>query len=63
MALNVRFAEMWDLVAIRDFGRRIVVAFYESIGLPEYGEAQVTQYWESSGQVSAIAEGACHRRR
>ena len=57
MALRVRFAEMSDLVAVRAFGRRIVVAFYESIGLPEYGEAQVTQYWESNGQENAIAEG------
>lgn len=57
MAFSVRFAEMSDLVAVRDFGRRIVVAFYESIGLPKYGEAVVTQYWESSVQEDAIAEG------
>jgi ribosomal protein S18 acetylase RimI-like enzyme len=57
MALSVRFAEISDLGAIRDFGRRIVVPFYESIGLPEYGEAVVAQYWESSVQENAIAEG------
>jgi hypothetical protein len=52
MALRVRFAEMSDLVAIRDFGRRIVVAFYESIGLPKYGEAQVTQSYQKNGIVA-----------
>ena len=57
MALRVRLAEMSDLVAIRDFGRRVVVGFYESIGLHDYGEAVVTQYWESSAQEDAIAEG------
>jgi GNAT superfamily N-acetyltransferase len=57
MALSVRLAEMSDLVAVRDFGRRVVVGFYKSIGLPEYGEAVVAQYWESSAQENAIAEG------
>ena len=38
MAVEVRFAEMSDLVAVRDFGRRVVLAFYESIGLREYGQ-------------------------
>lgn len=57
MALRVRLAEMSDLVAVRDFGRRVVVGFYESIGLPEYGEAVVTRYWESNAQEDAIEEG------
>ena len=56
MAVEVRFAEMSDLVAVRDFGRRVVLAFYESIGLREYGQTVVTQYWESRAQESAIAD-------
>jgi len=57
MAVTVRFAEMSDMVAVRDFGRRIVVAFYRSIGLGEYGAAVVTRYWESSAQEKAIGDG------
>jgi ribosomal protein S18 acetylase RimI-like enzyme len=56
MAVEVRFAEMSDLVAVRDFGRRVVLAFYESIGLREYGQTVVTQYWESRAQENAIAD-------
>ena len=57
MALRVRLAELSDLVAVRDFGRRVVVTYYESIGLTKYGEAIVTQYWDSSVQEVAIADG------
>jgi len=57
MALRVRLAELSDLVSVRDFGRRVVAGFYDSIGLHEYGDAVVTQYWESSAQEDAIAEG------
>ena len=56
MAVEVRFAEMSDLVAVREFGRRVVLAFYESIGLREYGQTVVTQYWESRAQENAIAD-------
>jgi len=56
MAVTVRFAEMSDLVAVRDFGRRVVVGFYESIGLPEYGRTVVTRYWEADAQEGAIAD-------
>ena len=57
MALRVRLAELSDLAAVRDFGRRVVVTYYESIGLTKYGEAIVTQYWDSSVQEVAIADG------
>lgn len=48
---------MSDLAAVRDFGRRVVVGFYESIALSAYGEAVVTRHWESCAQENAIAEG------
>ena len=57
MAVEVRFAEMSDLVAVRDFrppGR--ASASYESIGLREYGQTVVTQYWGVPRPENAIAD-------
>lgn len=57
MSLSLRSAEASNLDEIRAFGRRVLTPFYESIGLPQYGEMNLTHYWESAEQAVAIAEG------
>lgn len=57
MSLSVRPAVVSDLGEIRAFGRRVLIPFYESIGLPQYGEMNLAQYWESDEQVLAVREG------
>ena len=54
--MSLRFAETSDLSAIRAFGRRVLLPFYETIGIPETGEMLLAEYWESDGQAEAIAE-------
>lgn len=57
MSVSVRSADVSDLDGIRAFGRRVLLQFYKSIGLPEYGEMNLAHYWESDEQVTAITEG------
>jgi ribosomal protein S18 acetylase RimI-like enzyme len=52
----VRPAEHADLAAVRDFGRRVVVPFYQSLINLDFGEAIWRQHWGSDLQEGAIAE-------
>ena len=56
MPVLMRFSERSDLSAVREFGRRVVVPFYESLINLDYGETIWRQYWGSDLQEDAIAE-------
>ena len=56
MPVVTRFAELADLAGLREFGRRVVVPFYESLINLDYGKAVWRQHWGSIDQEEAIRQ-------
>ena len=56
MAATLRLATLDDLFRIRNFARQVVGPYYASVGLGEFGEIQVREYWDSPGQEEAVRE-------
>jgi len=53
----VGIAQIDELEQVRSFGRRVVVPYYESIGIPNFGRDMISDYWDSELQIEAIADG------
>lgn len=53
----VGIARIDELEQVRSFGRRVVVPYYESIGIPDFGRDMIRDYWDSELQIEAIADG------